>query len=125
MAPIRLVARVDRAHQLNGILHLTEFKTRSRAVTYQSDIIELSAQRLAIEGSIRKPVSEKGYVLVQRLSHRQRTVHPVQLLQKSEIVELARRRKGILNGTAVPRYADAKGLCKDCVFRQECKPDLR
>src|SRR5437879_7864348 len=47
--PIGLIVRVDRGYRLKGELYLAEFKTRTRAVTYSSDVIELSAQKLAIE----------------------------------------------------------------------------
>jgi hypothetical protein len=49
--PIGLIARVDRGYRLKGELHLAEFKTRTHAVVYSSDVIELSAQRLVIEKS--------------------------------------------------------------------------
>ena len=56
--PIGLIARADRGYRLKGELHLAEFKTRTHAVAYSSDVIELSAQRLVIEKSTRERVSE-------------------------------------------------------------------
>ena len=72
--PIGLIARADRGYRLNGELHLAEFKTRTHAVAYSSDVIELSAQRLVIEKSTGERVSEIGYVLAQDLSGKRRSV---------------------------------------------------
>ena len=49
--PFPLVAKVDRAYLLGEIIVLVELKTRKAPTVYRSDIIELSAQRVAIEGS--------------------------------------------------------------------------
>jgi CRISPR-associated exonuclease Cas4 len=107
--PIRLIARADRGYRLNGELHLAEFKTRTRAVAYPSDMIELSAQRLVIE----KSTGER------------RSVHKVRLLPRADVIALARRRESILKGRIVPRYTGSQGLCSHCAYRAECKPGLR
>ena len=123
--PIRLIARADRGYRLNGELHLAEFKTRTRALAYLSDVIELSAQRLVIEESTGERVSEIGYVLAQDLLRERRSVHEVQLLPSADVIAVARRRDAILKGRVVPRYASSQGLCRHCAYRAECKPDLR
>ncbi len=47
--PIVLTAKVDRAYRLEGgVLVLLELKTRGFNRPYRSDVIELSAQRVAI-----------------------------------------------------------------------------
>ena len=122
--PIRLIARADRGYRLNGELHLAEFKTRTRAVAYLSDVIELSAQRLVIEQRTGERVSEIGYVLAQNLSGKRRSVHKVRLLPRAEIIAMARRREAILKGRVVPRYTSSQGLCIHCAYRPECKPEL-
>ena len=64
--PIRLVARVDRGYrQPNGVITLLEFKTRGVNHPYLSDILELSAQRVAVQGQTGSRVDEYGYVLIQ------------------------------------------------------------
>ena len=123
--PIRLIARADRGYRSNGELHLAEFKTRTHAVAYSSDVIELSAQRLVIEKSTGERVSEIGYVLAQDPSGQHRSVHRVRLLPRVDVVALARRREGILKGRLVPRYTNSQGLCSHCAYRAECKPGLR
>ena len=123
--PIRLIARADRGYRLKGELILAEFKTRTRAVAYASDVIELSAQRMVIEKSTGERVSEIGYVLAQDLSGKRRSVHKVRLLPRADVIAVARRREAILKGRVVPRYTSSQGLCSHCAYRAECKPDLR
>ena len=123
--PIGLIARADRGYRLKGELHLAEFKTRTHAVAYSSDVIELSVQRLVIEKSTGERVSEIGYVLAQDLSGKRRSVHKVRLLPGADVIALARRREAILKGRIVPRYTSSQGLCGHCAYRAECKPDLR
>ena len=110
--PIRLIARADRGYRLKGELYLAEFKTRTRAVAYSSDVIELSAQRLVIEKSTGERVSEIGYVLAQNLSGKRRSVHKVRLLPRADVIAVARRREAILKGRVVPRYTSSQGLCR-------------
>jgi CRISPR-associated exonuclease Cas4 len=122
--PIGLIARADRGYRLKGELHLAEFKTRARAATYPSDMIELSAQRLAIEASTGERVSEIGYVLAETPLGKRRLVHQIRLLPRAAVVAVARRREAILKGSIAPRYTDSPGLCRDCAYRAECNPDV-
>jgi CRISPR-associated exonuclease Cas4 len=123
--PIRVIARADRGYRLKGELYLAEFKTRSRAVAYSSDVIELSAQRLAIEATTRERVSEIGYVLAQDPLGKRRSVHKVRLLPMADVIAVARRREAILKGRVVPTYTGSRGLCIHCAYRPECKPELQ
>ena len=121
--PIRLIARVDRGYRLNGKVHLVEFKTRVRAVAYPSDVIELSAQRLAIEKSTGERVSEIGYVLVQDSLSKRRSVHKLRLLPRADVTAVAKRREAILKGRVAPRFSSSQGLCRHCTYRAECKAE--
>jgi hypothetical protein len=120
--PIRLIARIDRGYRLNGEVYLAEFKTRTRAVVYSSDVIELSAQRLVVEQSTGQRVNEVGYVLTQDPLGKHRSVHKVHLLPRADVIAVARRREGILNGRVVSKYTESEGLCRHCSYRAECKP---
>lgn len=122
--PFLLVARIDRGYLLNGEIILTELKTRNIAQTYLSDVIELSAQKLAVEGETGYRVSDYAYVLTQDPNTNRRHAHKVRLLSRDELVTLADRRSAILEGRDEPSYADAKGLCRKCVYRNHCKPEL-
>lgn len=122
--PLRLVARVDRAYRRpDGIIVLVELKTRALAKTYFSDVIELSAQRVAIEAQTGEPVAETAYVVVQRSEHGARKIaRPVRLLPPAEVMATARRREMVLAGATLARCTSLRGLCRQCAFRRECKP---
>src|SRR5262249_31181489 len=107
--PIGLNARADRGYRFKGQVHLVEFKTRASAAAYSSDVIELSAQRLAIETSTREQVSEIGYVLAQDPLTKRRRVSKVRLLPEADVIAVARRREAILTGRVIPRYAGSPG----------------
>lgn len=123
--PIGLIARADRGYFLNGKIRLAEFKTRASNRVYSSDVIELSAQRMAIEMSTGDKVSKVGYVFIQDPSGKKRSVQRVQLMGKYELMIVAWRREAILMGAIEPRYAESAGLCRHCEFRKECRPDLK
>lgn len=121
--PIDLVARVDRVYRhRNGVMTLVELKTREINRVYLADVIELSAQRFALEAHTREPVALQAYVLVQQAGQRQKTPHRVTLLAHEEVVKLARRREAILGGMATPQYTKWAKLCRQCAFKYQCKP---
>ena len=64
--PFGLFAKVDRAYgRADGILVLTELKRRFHIRAYQSDVVELSAQKLAIERGAKRRVAVDGFVVVE------------------------------------------------------------
>lgn len=122
---VALVARVDRVYrQQNGVLTLVELKTRQANRVYFADVIELSAQRFALEAQTREPVARQAYVLVQQPGCQQKTPHRVTLLAHDEVVALVKRREAILAGIAAPQYTRWPKLCRQCAFRQQGKPPL-
>lgn len=118
--PLTLRVRVDRVYDTGRSLVLLELKTRSRRRIYQDDIVELSAQRLAVGLSTGRDVSRHGYVLLIHPQLRSRSLHRVDLLSETEVVELADRRKRLLSAQAVPRKARNTALCTKCEYRVEC-----
>jgi CRISPR-associated exonuclease Cas4 len=120
--PVPLVARIDRAYQADdGVIVLVELKTRRKSRPYLSDVIQLSAQKMALEGQTGLRVAEHAFVTVQRPSTNARhRSHKVQLMQSSEIVALHRRREGVIAGKVAPRYAHSAGACEGCAFRARC-----
>lgn len=122
--PRPIVARIDRGYRTGNTIHLAEFKTRAVLRAYRSDIIELSAQKVAVEDATGYAVSDVGYVLISDLAGGRRRVEMVKLLGRDEVMALAARRQQILNGSAQPCYADNGGLCRKCAYRQECRPTI-
>lgn len=122
---ITIVAKLDRGYRnMRGVIILVELKTRSANRPYFSDVIELSAQRLAVQAQTGEHVATFGYVLVQRPGRMLKAAHRVDLMSVEEIRALARRREHILSGHLVPRYTCSKGLCVGCAFVQECKVSI-
>jgi CRISPR-associated exonuclease Cas4 len=124
--PISIVARLDRAYRLqNGRIVLVELKTRAGDRAYPSDIIQLSAQKLALEGEAGEEVESYAFVTVLRPDHPRRwRSHRVTLLDSSQLQALARRREAVLDGRATPTYAASNRACAGCALRPRCdRPD--
>jgi CRISPR-associated exonuclease Cas4 len=121
-SPLRLVARVDRGYrQQDGSIVLVELKTRRTNRAYFSDIIELSAQRIAVQAQTGKRVAHHAYVLIQQVPSGRKVPHRVDLLPTDDVVALAQRREAILTKASVPCCARAESLCAECVFETPCK----
>lgn len=115
-----ITAKVDRVYRRrDGRLVLVELKTRRMNRVYLSDVIELSAQRVAITRGAGEDVLGHAYVVVQGPTGR-RATHRVRLLSADELDQLVLRREDVLAGAVRPRLAHMKGLCKTCVFAPEC-----
>ena len=118
--PIRLVAKVDRVYRLpGGSLVLVELKMRGQDGLYLTDIIQLSAQRLAIEIQTGAVVEPYAFVSVLRPNREVRS-HQVRLLDTTAVVALYRRREAILARRASPAYASTESACPNCVLRSRC-----
>ncbi len=119
---VPIVAKCDRAYRLRKEeIVLVELKTRRWNRPYLSDVIELSAQRFAIQMQTGECVAGYGYVLIRRTNAARQSVHRVTLLSAEEVMALATRRAAIFKGNTVARYAGAKGLCRKCAFASRCR----
>lgn len=120
--PVRLSTRLDRAYRMpSGLIALLELKTRNVNRAFPSDVIQLSAQRLAIEHKTGQVVAQHGYVVAQTPDGA-REAHRVQLVSGEAVVALVRRREAILAGRISPRPAPSVGVCRTCAYRFIC-PD--
>lgn len=120
--PIRLIVRVDRVYYDGTAMILLELKTRFAETVYASDIIELSAQRLAVQYQTRAQAYDFAFVLLQHpLTHR-RVLRKVSLLSEHEILDIDNRRRLLMLGTLKPRHAINSECCRRCEYRQECRP---
>jgi CRISPR-associated exonuclease Cas4 len=115
----QLVARVDRAYRgRNGLITLVELKTRPSDRVHLSDVIELSAQAVALAGETGEPVAGIGWVVVE--SAARRTAHRVTLMPSQAVWDLASRYDALLAGTASPNYPARSGVCTSCAHRGRC-----
>ena len=123
--PFGLFAKVDRAYgRADGILVLTELKRRFHIRAYQSDVVELSAQRLAIERGAKRRVAVDGFVVVEHPATRQRTPISVPLLGEEELIALRQRYERLLLGAALPNKTDDVRLCRSCAYVDRCKSEV-
>lgn len=118
----RISARVDRAYRdRRGYLTLVELKTRDLDKVYPSDVIELSAQRVAIAAATGEAVHEEAYVLVQGTKGQRSRAHRVKLLTETQMAALAERREALLSGTTQARRTCINGICDHCAFVSPCR----
>ena len=117
--PFPMSARVDRAYLMtDDTLVLVELKSRRRAAVYYSDVVQLSAQKVGVEGATGLHVASYAFVSVHGWSS-WRTAR-VDLLGMTQVQALAQRRQRILGHRIPPRFAQSKRLCADCAFASSC-----
>jgi len=115
----RIVARVDRAYRSrHGLIKLVELKTRRKDRVHPSDIIELSAQRLALAAETGEPVASVAFVAVEYEGRR--NWQTVWLMSEGEVAALVRRREEILVGLLAPRPPSRPELCAACAWKDRC-----
>jgi hypothetical protein len=102
------------------LITLVELKTRGTDRAHLSDVIELSAQRVALAGETEEPVARIGWVVVE--SSARRTAHRVTLMSAQAVRNLASRRDALLAGTALPELPAERGMCASCAYRRRCHP---
>ncbi len=120
--PVGVVAKLDRAYRMpSGLLVLVELKTRWTNQPSLSDVIQLSAQRMAVMGQTHQAVASYAYVMVKAPTGRALTIaHRVQLMTDEQVAALVRRREDILAGRVLPRRPRSRKTCLLCAFRGQC-----
>lgn len=120
--PVALVAKLDRAYRMpSGLIVLMELKTRWSNQPLLSDVIQMSAQRLAVIGQTSQSVASHGYVIVKAPTRRALPIaHLVKLMTGDQVVALVRRREEILAGRILPRESFSRKTCMACAFRIKC-----
>jgi CRISPR-associated exonuclease Cas4 len=117
----KLVARLDRAYRIEGVLKLVELKTRSRDVVYMADIIELSVQRIALQDESGQAVARDAWVIVQGSTTSTRRPHRVTLLGVNDIENIRERYVAISRGQIRdPQAARSIRQCETCGHRDRC-----
>jgi len=121
-SPVPIAAKLDRAYRLpSGQLVLVELKTRWNGGPNLSDVIQLSAQRVALSAATGQTVANEAFVLIARPSvPRSPVVHRVDLLSADQVVALVRRREAILANRISPRCTEEVGHCRGCAFSSQC-----
>ncbi|MDI1339515.1 MAG: PD-(D/E)XK nuclease family protein [Burkholderiaceae bacterium] len=126
LGPVSITAKVDRVYRnAKEALILVGLKTRKANRAYRSDVIELSAQRLALMGQTGEAVADHAYVLTERPDGRRTGCHRVRLMEPVDLIALVERREKLLAGKAEPRPTCAPGMCQKCAFARLCDPPWR
>ena len=120
--PVGLVAKLDRAYRMPSGLHvLVELKTRWSNQPFLSDVIQLSAQKMAVTGQTGQSVASYGYVMVKAPTRRALPIaHLVKLMTGEQVVALVKRREDLLAGRVLPRWPVSRKTCLTCAFRTQC-----
>ncbi|BDI05968.1 hypothetical protein [Sphaerotilus microaerophilus] len=120
--PVRLVARVDAAWRLaSGEVVLAEVKHRRHDRVHRSDVVQLSAQRLAAVAVTGESIAQWGWVCVYRGRWWRRSRwHRVDLMTQGQVIELVLRRERLVAGEVQARTAVAGGVCLSCEWRSGC-----
>ncbi|MDO8777588.1 MAG: PD-(D/E)XK nuclease family protein [Burkholderiaceae bacterium] len=123
LGPVSIMAKVDRVYRnAKGALVLVDLKTRAAHRAYRSDVIELSAQRVALMSQTREVVADHAYVLTARPDGRRTGCHRVRLMEPVDLIALVERREKLLAGKAEPQPTCAPGMCQKCAFVRLCDP---
>jgi hypothetical protein len=118
----KLVARLDRAYEVDGELVLVEFKTRRANVTYTADVIELSVQRVALRDERQVRVSKTAWVVTQNSETGTRVPHRVTLLSTAQVEVLRHRYLEVQAGLGqAPALARSTNRCLHCAHRSACE----
>lgn len=120
-APIKLIARVDRAYRYKGKLTLMEYKIRRVERVFMSDVIELSVQKMILELVSGTKVNNYGFVVVEHPDIAGRRAMKVFLLNHKQIIAFYHRRMALLNQTITAHHAESSSQCRRCEFLTECK----
>lgn len=121
-----ITAKVDRVYRnAAGALVLVELKTRTANRVHWSDVIELSAQRVALIGQTGEEVADHGYVLTERPDGFRVGWHWVKLMTHADVIGLATRRRELLAGKVEPQPTCSPGMCRKCALVHRCNPPSR
>ena len=122
IGPVSITARVDLVYRnVLGELVLVELKSRQASRAYLSDVIELSAQRIALMEQMKEPVAQHAYVYTEGTNGRKAAWHRVDLMRPRHLAALALRRESLLAGEANAHGTSAPEICRKCAFRRECR----
>jgi CRISPR-associated exonuclease Cas4 len=126
---VGMVARIDRAYRINGVIELVELKTRASGRVYASDVIELSVQRVVLQEKTGKAVSRRGWVLIEHSTTRRRTARSVMLYDTDEVLRLRDRTRQLREVANRVTLTELRGpsspkACAKCGQRTRCTARL-
>jgi CRISPR-associated exonuclease Cas4 len=123
--PVPIAVRIDRAYRSAlGDLVLIEFKRRARRRVHLSDVVELSAQRYALQ-HVGHVVSRRAYVVVVLPDGAFGRALPVDLEDAAETELRVARLVALIERRRSARGASHPAVCASCGHRGSCLLALR
>jgi hypothetical protein len=125
--PPLIVARPDRIYSLpSGELILVELKTRRHPTVLQEDIIQISAQRVAVSEATGRVVLRDAFIVFRRDDSRPSRwpVRGLRLMPSDDVRSLTTRRLSLLDGRTLARGPANRGFCRNCAFAHDCQAKL-
>ena len=123
---VSITAKVDRVYRnAAGALVLVELKSRTANRAHWSDVIELSAQRVALMAQTGEVVADHGYVLTERQDGFRVGWHWVKLMTHADVIGLAKRRQELLARKVNSQPTCSPGICRKCAFVHRCNQPSR
>jgi hypothetical protein len=120
---VSITAKVDRVYRKAACaLVLVELKTRTANRVHWSDVIELSAQRVALTAQTGEIVADHAYVLTAHPDSCRTEWHRIRLMAHIDLIALATRRRDLVAGKVEPEPACSPGMCRKCAFVRPCDP---
>lgn len=120
-APFPLVARIDRGYLVASTeIVLVDFKRRKTKRAFLSDVVEISAQRLAMQGAGIRNVAMHAYVVVIDPETSRKTPVLVDLEDEFSIMRRRDRLNILREGNVEPTRTSHKRLCATCGHHDYC-----
>lgn len=120
-APFPLVARIDRGYlAASNEIVLVDFKRRKIKRAFLSDVVEISAQRLAMQGAGIRNVAMHAYVVVIDPETSRKTPVLVNLEDESSIVRRRDRLNILRTGNVEPMRTPHQRICAACGHQDYC-----
>lgn len=117
--PRRLHGKLDEAFEVQeGLLVVSETKSRERPVIHRSDVIQNSAYAMTLAKSSGVNVSGTGYIRL--ITPQGNRFVPVELMSEQDLIRIYDKFKRIKGGQEAGDRCGKAGLCAKCEYRKEC-----
>lgn len=118
-APIRLNGRIDEAFELpDGQIVVSDTKSRKALRVYDSDVLQVSSYRVAIQSSTGKVVADHGYVRL--LTPDGNAYKRISLLDSDEVAAAYQMFNDLRSGKYTGSKCGRAAVCRTCAYKPEC-----
>jgi CRISPR/Cas system-associated exonuclease Cas4 (RecB family) len=123
--PTPLIARPDQVFELrNGALVVSDLKIRDHNRIYNTDVAQLSLDRLVLQSATGRLVAAHGYILIRHPITGTYLAHRISLWSETRTQAIVARYQALRDQAATPVKANQRGKCANCGHRRICRPEL-